>query len=156
VLKIRIITLGKYKEQGFISLEKEYLKRLSSFAKVVIDELPEIGYGKNANTDQIKEKEARLIEARLPKGAIVILLEEKGSLRTSKELASFVGRLSSLGQELVFVLGSGLGLHESLRKVSNYQLSLSPLTFTHNFARVLLLEQLYRSFMIDAQRPYHK
>ena len=156
MVKATIICLGKYKEKAFLELEKEYLKRLKTFAKVSVIELSEVPYRDGQDIDQIKLKEAKLIEARIPKSAIVMILEEKAQSRNSVELAKFLERLSSLGQELVFVIGSGVGLHESVRGLSNYQLSLSPLTFTHNFARVLLLEQLYRSFMITSGRKYHK
>ncbi len=156
MLKIRIITLGKFKEPAFRELEKEYLKRLSPFAKVKVIELAEVPYRASDDMARAKAKEAELIKRNLPEGAIVILLEEKGKLRGSKELATFLERLGSLGQELVFVIGSGAGLDPSLREVCNYQISLSPLTFTHNFARVLLEEQIYRVCTIIAGKEYHK
>lgn len=156
MLKIRIIALGKFKEKAFVQLEKEYLKRLSPFAKVKLVELSEIGYKKNQNPEDIKEKEAEIIAKALPGDAIVILLEEKGQLRGSKDFAAFLERTGSFGQELVFVIGSGLGLHKSLKYLSNYQISLSPLTFTHNFARVLLEEQIYRACTIINGKEYHK
>ncbi len=156
MLKISIICLGKFKEKAFVELEKEYLKRLSAFAKVNVVELKEVPYREGQDVDAIKLKEAALIQNQIPDNAIVIILEEKGTVRNSKEFASFFGRIASLGQELIFVLGSGIGLHDSLRAISNYQIALSPLTFTHNFARVLLEEQLYRAFMINNGRAYHK
>lgn len=84
------------------------------------------------------------------------MLEEKGTLRNSTEFAANYDRLSSLGQELVFVLGSGVGLHESLKDLANYSISLSPLTFPHNLARILLLEQIYRACTIINGKEYHK
>lgn len=156
MIKVTIICLGKYKEKAFLELEKEYLKRLRPFAKVKVVELPEVPYRDGQDLDRVKEKEAEAVKKHIPASAIVVLLEEKAPKRTSEELAKFLDRLGSLGQELVFVIGSGVGLHESLRQLSNHQISLSPLTFTHNFARVLLLEQLYRSLMISSGRKYHK
>jgi 23S rRNA (pseudouridine1915-N3)-methyltransferase len=156
MFKIRIITLGKFKEKAFVDLEKEYLKRLSPFAKIKIVEIPEIGYGKNQDVEKIKEQEAEKIISQLPKDGIVILLEEKGTLRDSKNFAFFLERTGGLGKELVFVLGSGLGLSPILKPYSNYNISLSPLTFTHNFARVLLEEQIYRGCTILAKKEYHK
>ena len=156
MIKLTIICLGKYKEKAFLELEKEYLKRLKTFAKVNIQELPEVPYQDGQDIDRIKEKEAEQVKKYIPKNSIVLLLEEKATQRNSEDLAKFLDRLTSLGQELVFVIGSGVGLHESLRGLSNYQISLSPLTFTHNFARVLLLEQIYRSQMISSGRKYHK
>ncbi len=154
--KITIICLGKFKEQAYKDLEKEYLKRLSPFAKVKVVELSEQSYGKNPDLDRIKLKEAEAITKHLPASAIVILLEEKGSLRNSKDFAQFLERVGSLGQELVFVIGSGIGLHDSLKHVSNYKISLSPLTFPHNMARILLEEQIYRACTILSGKEYHK
>lgn len=156
MFKIKIIALGKFKEQAYKELEAEFLKRLSPFAKVKIIELPEVGYGKNQGTEQIKEKEAEKIIKQLPEDCVVILLEEKGNLRNSKDFAGFLERIGSLNKELVFVIGSGIGLHSSLKQYSNYSISLSPLTFPHNMARVLLEEQIYRACTILAGKEYHK
>ena len=156
MFKIRVVTLGKFKERAFLDLEKEYLKRLSPFAKIKIAELPEIPYRGNGDIERTKQQEAEKIIKQLPEGGIVILLEEKGTLRNSKEFAAFLERTGGLGKELVFVLGSGVGLHESLKNYSNYSISLSPLTFTHNFARVLLEEQIYRACTIIRGKDYHK
>ena len=156
MFKIKIIVLGKLKEQAYKDLEKEFLKRLSPFAKVKVVELPEVSYGKNFDIEKVKEKEAESIVKQLPDDGIIILLEEKGTLRDSKEFAKFVERLGGMGREMVFVLGSGVGLHESLHQYSNYVISLSQLTFPHNLARILLEEQLYRACTILAGKEYHK
>src|SRR5450631_1941153 len=120
MFKIKIITLGKFKEKAYVDLENEFLKRLSPFAKVKVIELPEIGYGKNQDVEKIKEQEAEKIIKQLPDGAVVILLEEKGALRNSLDFAGFLERIGSLNKELVFVIGSGIGLHGSLKQYSNY------------------------------------
>lgn len=156
MLKIKIIALGKFKEQAYADLEKEFLKRLSPFAKIKLLELPEVGYGKNFDVEKIKIQEAEKIIRQLPADGVVILLEEKGTLRNSQDFANFLQRLGGLGKELVFVIGSGVGLHSSLHQYSNYSLSLSPLTFPHNMARVILEEQIYRACTILAGKDYHK
>ena len=156
MFKIKIIALGKFKEQAYKELEAEYLKRLSPFAKIKVIELPEIGYGKNQEVEKIKEQEAEKIIKQLPQDGIVILLEEKGALRGSKDFSIFLERTGGLGKELVFVIGSGIGLHSSLKSYSNYSISLSPLTFPHNMARVILEEQIYRACTILAGKEYHK
>ena len=156
MLKIKIICVGKFKEKSFIELEKEYLKRIRPFAKLKLIELSEVSYKTNDVINVVKLKEAELIKKHIPSNAIIILLEEKGSLRNSVEFANFINRVGNLGQELTFIIGSGVGLHESMRFVSNYQISLSSLTFTHNFARVLLEEQLYRACTIINNKTYHK
>ena len=106
--------------------------------------------------EKIKEQEAEKIVKQLDEGAVVILLEEKGTLRNSKEFANFLERAGGIGRELIFVIGSGIGLHDSLKQYSNYTISLSPLTFPHNMARVLLEEQIYRACSILAGKEYHK
>ncbi len=156
MFKIKIIALGKFKEKAYRELEAEFLKRLSPFAKVKLVELPEVGYGKNQDVEKIKEQEAKKVIKQLPENAVIILLEEKGTLRNSKDLAVFLERVGGLGKELVFVIGSGIGLHQSLHQYSNYSISLSPLTFPHNMARVLLEEQIYRACTILAGKEYHK
>jgi len=156
MLKLKIICLGKFKEKAFLELEQEYLKRLRPFAKVKLIELPEVSYRGSDDLDRVKQKEAELIQKHLSDSASVVLLEEKGTLRNSKDFANFLERIGGLGQEIIFVLGSGIGLHNSLSVLSNYQISLSPLTFPHNFARVLLEEQLYRACTIIARKEYHK
>ncbi len=154
--KIKIIVLGKFKEKAYKELEAEFLKRLSPFAKISVLELAEIGYGKNPDLDKVKQQEAQKIIKSLPTNSIIILLEEKGTLRDSKDFSKFIERVGSLGKELVFVIGSGIGLHSSLKEYANYSISLSPLTFPHNLARIILEEQLYRACMILGNREYHK
>lgn len=156
MIKATIIVLGKYKESGYIQLEKEFLKRLSPFGKIKVIELPEESYTDKDDFEQVKQKEAQKILKVLPKGGIVILMQEKGTLYNSVEYAKVLERLSSLGHELVFVLGSGIGLHNSLQEVANYSHSLSKLTFPHNLARIILLEQIYRAGTIIAKKNYHK
>lgn len=157
MLKIKIICLGKLKEKAYIELEKEYLKRLSPFAKVKVVELAEVSYRSEDAANKAKLKEADLVVKQLPRdGGIVILLEENGQERDSVGFAEFLERVGGLGEEIVFVLGSGIGLHESLKEYSNYTISLSKLTFPHNFARILLEEQIYRACTIINRKAYHK
>jgi 23S rRNA (pseudouridine1915-N3)-methyltransferase len=156
MFKIKIIALGKFKEKAYRELEAEFLKRLSPFTKIKVIELPEIGYSKNQDLEKIKQQEAEKIIKQLPESGVVILLEEKGTLRNSKDFAGFLERVGGLGKELVFVIGSGIGLHESMHQYSNYSISLSPLTFPHNMARIILEEQIYRAGTILAGKEYHK
>ena len=156
MFKIRIIALGKFKEKAYLELEKEYLKRLRPYARISVLDLPEVPYRVHDDLNIIKEKEAEKIIKQLPENGIVILLEEKGIARNSHDFAQFLQRTGGLGKELVFVIGSGIGLHESLKQYSNYSISLSPLTFPHNMARVILEEQIYRACTILANKEYHK
>lgn len=154
--KATIICLGKFKEKAYKELEQEFLKRLSPFAKVETIELPEESYSVKDDLDKIRLKEAEKIKKHLPQAGIIILLDEVGTERSSRDFANNIDRLTSLGQELVFVLGSGIGLHSSLKEVSNYMMSLSKMTFPHNLARIILLEQLYRAATINSGKEYHK
>ena len=154
--KFTIICLGKLKEKAFKDLEKEYLKRLSPFTKINLIELQDVSHGTSDDPERVKLKEAEKIKSQIPKGSIVLLLEERGKQRDSVQFASFIERIGSIGQEVVFIIGGGLGLHDSLKEVSNYSISLSPLTFTHNFSRILLEEQLYRAITIINGKAYHK
>ena len=156
MLKIKIIALGKLKEPAYRDLEREFLKRLSPFAKLKLVELAEVPYGKNFDLERVKEQESLVIAKNLPDDGIIILLEEKGILRNSHDFAKFIERLGGMGRELVFVLGSGIGLHKSLYQYSNHVISFSLLTFPHNLARILLEEQIYRSCTILAGKAYHK
>ncbi len=156
MFKIKIIVLGKFKEQAYKDLEKEFLKRLSPFAKIKLVELPEVSYGKNPDLEKIKEQEAKNIIKQLDENAVTILLEEKGTERDSRDFAKFLERIGGIGREMIFVLGSGIGLHASLQQYSNYTISLSQLTFPHNLARILLEEQIYRACTILAGKEYHK
>ncbi len=156
MLKIKIICLGKLKEKAYSELEKEYLKRLSPFAKLKIIELAEVPYRNASEIEKVKAKESELIKNHISKDSIVILLEEKGKLRNSIDFANFLERIGNLGQEIVFVIGSSVGLHATLQEVTNYSISLSLLTFPHNFARILLEEQIYRAGTILSGKEYHK
>ena len=156
MFKIRIIALGKLKEQAYKDLGKEFLKRLSPFAKISLVELAEVSYGKNFDTEKVKEQEAEIIIKHLPDDGVIILLEEKGTVRNSVDFAKFIERLGTTGRELVFVIGSGIGLSKSLHQYSNYSISLSLLTFPHNLARIILEEQIYRACTILAGKEYHK
>ena len=156
MFKARIICLGKFKETGFTQLEREYIKRLRPYCKLTIDELKEVSYKTTGEVEQVKSQEAEMVLKRVPKDAVVILLEEHGTIRNSKDFAIYIERITSLGRELVFVIGSSVGLHSSLKERANHTVSLSPLTFTHNFARVLLEEQLYRACTIAHGKEYHK
>lgn len=156
MLKITIIAIGKFKEQAYKELEKEYFKRLSPFAKIKIVEIPEVPYRSVSDMERAKKIESEKIIRQLKTEAVVVLLEEKGTLRNSKEFAIFLERIGGLGREICFVIGSGIGLDPSLKQYSHHSISLSPLTFPHNMARVILEEQIYRACTILVGKEYHK
>lgn len=156
MFKLKIICLGKFKEKAFVDLEREYLKRLRLYAKITIEELKEVSYKTTGDIERVRAEEAEMVLKRIPKDAIIIVLDEKGVVRGSVDFSQFLSRLISINREIVCVIGSGAGIDKSLRQAANHVVSLSPLTFTHNFARVLLEEQIYRACTIMEGKEYHK
>ncbi len=158
MLHIKLICLGKLKENFWKDAEAEYLKRLQAFAKVEIVELKEESFDEKMSVEIIRLKEAEKIKTVLEKikDATIIVLDEHGkqfsSVNFSKHLFELAGRGSG---EFVFVIGGPLGLDDSILKMSNLKLSFSSFTFTHQMIRVFLFEQIYRAMMIEANRQYH-
>lgn len=157
MLHFHIICLGKLKEKFWLEAEGEYLKRLTAFAKVTIHELKEISFSEKDPAEFVKQKEAEKIIEELAKipATYVWALEEKGAQFNSPELAKKLSNLSNENNSFTFILGGPLGLHPSVVNQAHATLSLSPFTFTHQMARVILLEQLYRAQMIGTGRTYH-
>lgn len=159
-MKITLITVGKIKERYFEDAIKEYAKRLSRYCKLdiiqVADEKTPDGAGE-AQERQIKEKEGQRILSNIKEGAYVIALAIEGTMLSSEELAARIQKLGVDGTgHIVFVIGGSLGLSEEVMKRADYALSFSRMTFPHQMMRVVLLEQIYRSWRIIAGEPYHK
>ena len=162
MLHITIISVGKLKEQYWKDAEKEYLKRLSAFAKVEIKELKEESFTEKDNVEMIKQKEAEKIKDAIPKDSLVIALDKEGKQYSSEKLSEFfhnetMGQPACAGRRnnVTLIIGGPLGLHSSILQLFQQRLSLSSLTFTHQMSRVILLEQIYRGFMIKENRKYH-
>lgn len=143
--KINIVCVGKIKEEYFRSAVEEYVKRLSRFAKVTITELAE---GKS-----LAEEGVRIMAA--SKGYKIALCVE-GEKLSSENLASEIKKLCDRGEEITFIIGSSCGLDGKVKELSDFKLSFSDMTFPHRLMRVILLEQVYRAFMINAGSEYHK
>lgn len=137
--------MGKIKEEYLRSAIAEYLKRLSRFAKVEIKELPE---GKS-----LKEEAEPLLKA--AKGYKIALCVE-GERLSSEEFAKKIKTLCDAGKEISLIIGSSCGLDGSVKEKSDFKLSFSSMTFPHQLMRVILLEQVYRAFMINSGSEYHK
>ena len=153
MLSIKLICVGRLKEQFYTDAANEYIKRLSAFCKLEIIEIPEQG----AQIATALEKERVKIEAKLPDNAKVIALCIEGREIDSDGLAELLSDFTGHGtSRLCFVIGGSNGLHESIKEAADIKLSLSRMTFPHNLARVLLLEQLYRALSINAGGKYHK
>lgn len=159
-MKIRVITVGKVKEKFFRDALEEYSKRLSKYCNLEIvevhDEMTPDG-ASEGQTRQILEKEASRIMAVIKDTDYVITLEIEGKKLTSEKLAEKISDITVHGSSsIAFVIGGSLGLDESVKQRSNYALSFSDMTFPHQLMRVILLEQIYRAFKINAHEPYHK
>lgn len=159
-MKITLVAVGKIKEQFFADAIKEYEKRLSRYCRLetiqVADEKTPDGAGE-ALENQIKEKEGQRILAQIRDGAYVIALAVEGRMLDSEELAGKLGQLGVEGvSQIVFVIGGSLGLSKRVMERADYALSFSRMTFPHQLMRVILLEQVYRSYRILNHQPYHK
>lgn len=159
-MKITLITVGKIKEKYFKDAIAEYQKRLSRYCKLdiveVADEMTPDKAGE-ALAAQIKAIEGERILKKIPESAYVVTLEIKGESVTSEQLAEKMKTLFVKGvSHIVFIIGGSLGLTESVSDRADYKLSFSRMTFPHQLMRVVLLEQIYRSFRINANEPYHK
>ncbi|MEE1015242.1 MAG: 23S rRNA (pseudouridine(1915)-N(3))-methyltransferase RlmH [Lachnospiraceae bacterium] len=159
-MKITLITVGKIKEKYFTDAIAEYAKRLSRYCKLeiveVADEKTPDGVSE-AIENQIKEKEGDRILAKVPDGAYVVALAIEGKQLDSEELADKMEKWNVNGvSHLVFIIGGSLGLTPKVLNRADFKLSFSKMTFPHQLMRVILLEQIYRSFRIRNNEPYHK
>ena len=159
-MKITLIAVGKIKERYFEDAIREYSKRLSRYCRLeiiqVADEKTPDG-ASEALEEQIKEKEGRRILDQIREGAYVIALAVEGKQLDSLELAARMERLAVEGKsQLVFLIGGSLGLSKEVMRRADFALSFSAMTFPHQLMRVILLEQIYRSFRIMRGEPYHK
>ena len=159
-MKITIITVGKIKEKYLKDAIAEYTKRLSKYCKLEIVEVADEKTPDNASEvveDSIRSKEAERILKYVKDDAFVITLEINGKQLTSEELAKKIDTLGIQGHShIIFIIGGSIGLGKEVLAKSNYALSFSKMTFPHQLMRVILLEQIYRSYRIIHGEPYHK
>ena len=159
-MNIHIICVGKLKEKFYTEAAAEYAKRLGAYCRLTITELPEERLPQNPSQGEIDaalEREAGAILARLPKGAAVTALCVEGKPCSSEELAARLAAWAGGGRStLAFLIGGSYGLHPSVKARADWKLSMSPMTFPHHLARVMLLEQIYRGFKINEGSQYHK
>ena len=159
-MKITIITVGKIKEKYLKDAIAEYSKRLSRYCKLEILEVADEKTPDGASEiveENIREKEGERSLKLITEDAYVITLEISGKMLTSEELADRIETLGIQGKShLVFVIGGSIGLGREVLRRSDYALSFSKMTFPHQLMRVILLEQIYRSYRIINGEPYHK
>ena len=159
-MKITLITVGKIKEKYLKDAIAEYSKRLSRYCKLEILEVADEKTPDGASEiveENIREKEGERILKLIKEDAYVITLEISGKMLNSEELADRIETLGIQGKShLVFVIGGSIGLGREVLRRSDYALSFSKMTFPHQLMRVILLEQIYRSYRIINGEPYHK
>lgn len=159
-MRIRLITVGKIKEKFYVQAIQEYCKRLSRYCKLEIVEVADEKTPDHASETvetQIKDKEGERILKALKDDSYVIALAIEGKMRSSEELAARIEQLGIGGEShLVFIIGGSLGLSKAVLDRADEKLSFSAMTFPHQLMRVILLEQIYRSYRIIHNEPYHK
>ena len=160
MVSVTLICVGKMKEKFYIEAAAEYVKRLSAYCKLNIVELPEQKLPQSPTQGEIDAalaREADAIRAKLPPSSSLVAMCIEGKMRSSEELAKLVSDWEqSSAKHLVFLIGGSYGLHPSIKQEAWVKLSMSPMTFPHHLARVMLLEQVYRAFKIQEGSGYHK
>lgn len=155
-MRISIVCVGRLKERFWSDAAREYLDRLRPYASVRVIEVPDRDHT-GLGTDRALSLEAADIRRTLPTDAHVVCLDRSGAAHDSESFASWLADRSHAGsRHLVFVIGGSVGLAPEVLQRADEVVSLGPLTFPHNLARIIVLEQLYRAFKICRGEPYHK
>ena len=146
-MKITLITVGKLKEKFLVDGVNEYLKRIKNFCKIEIREIAEC---------RTVEDEGKKLLAQIPRESFLIVLDVAGVELSSEELAEKISALTLRGVvSITFLIGGAFGLSDEVRQAADFRLSLSRMTFTHQLARLIVVEQIYRAFKINRNEPYH-
>ena len=158
--RVTVLCVGKLKEKFYLEAAAEYVKRLQRFCKLELVELPESRLPESPSPAEVQRAlaaEAVAIRERLPRGGAIIALCIEGKPCSSVELSRRMEELAVAGKtQLTFLIGGSVGLDESLKRQADWRLSMSPMTFPHHLARIMLLEQIYRAYQISAGTKYHK
>lgn len=160
MFEITLITVGKLKEKFYLSAAAEYEKRLKGYCQFELLELPEVRLPENPSNAEINaglEKEAEQILAKIPKGAWFCTMTPEGKLLSSEALAEQLHKVKVSGKSSAcFLIGSSFGIAKRVKEKADFKLSMSPMTFPHHLARIMVMEQLYRAEAIQAGSKYHK
>lgn len=155
-MKISIYAIGKLKAQHWQRAALEYQKRLRHYVDLKVFEIRDARPGKKTAA-QIAAEESQAMRDALPDGTYQIVVDRRGTSLSSEALAAFLARETVAGRrEIAFCLGGSVGFTDAMLQTADFVLSLSPMTFPHELARVILLEQLYRAFTIIRNEKYHK
>ena len=158
-MRFYVVCIGKLKDAYLREGVAEFVKRMRPYGGITITELNESKIGdKPSDVDRkqvVAEEGDRLLKA-VPKNAYTVLLDVYGKTMSSEELAKTVSKLEVDGvSDMAFIIGGAFGVSDTLRQTANYKLSFSPMTFTHQMVRLLLVEQIYRASKINRNEPYH-
>ena len=160
MVSVNLICVGKMKEQFLKDACAEYAKRLNAFSKLSIIELDEFRLPENPSDSQIDSAlsdEARRISTKIDSDSFVVAMCIEGKTMSSEKLAEKMAETINFGSgRFTFIIGGSCGLSNEIKQRADLKLSMSPMTFPHHLARVMLLEQIYRAFMINANTRYHK
>lgn len=156
-MNIKIIAVGKIKEQYLKDAIKEYEKRLMSFCSFSVIEVVAEQINDESLCEKYKEIEADRILQNIKQNSYIITLEIKGKSFSSESFAQKIKDISNEGiNDVVFIIGGANGLHKKVSDIATLKISFSQMTFTHQMIRLLLIEQIYRAFKINANEPYHR
>lgn len=156
-MNIKIIAVGKLKETYIKSATDEYIKRLSPFYRLSVEEISAEQIIDETLAEKYKKTEAEKILSKIKQNSYVITLEINGKMLSSEDFAQKLKEITTGGiNELCFIIGGANGLHYSVCERANLKLSFSKMTFTHQMIRILLVEQIYRAAKINANEHYHR
>ena len=158
-MKFHVVCIGKLKDAYLRDGVAEFVKRMRSYGGIAITELNESKIGdkpSDADRKQVVIEEGQRLLKAVPKSAYTVLLDVYGKTMSSEQLAAMVSQLEVDGiSDMAFIIGGAFGVSDELRQVVKSKLSFSPMTFTHQMVRLLLVEQIYRSAKINRKEPYH-
>ncbi len=156
-MNIKILAVGKIKEQFFKSAIAEFEKRLKPYCSLSVVEVQAENIYDESLAEKYKETEAEKLLQYIKQDSFLVTLEIKGKNLSSEEFAKKIKEISSSGiNEIIFVIGGANGLHTKILERSNFKLSFSKMTFTHQMIRLILIEQIYRAYKINLNEPYHR
>ena len=158
-MRFYVVCIGKLKDAYLRDGVAEFVKRMRPYGGITITELNESKIGdkpSDADRKQVVDEEGERLLKAVPKNAYTVLLDVYGKTMSSEDLAKTVAKLEVDGiSEMSFIIGGAFGVSEALRQSVDYKLSFSPMTFTHQIVRLLLVEQIYRASKINRNEPYH-
>ena len=158
-MRFYVVCIGKLKDAYLRDGVAEFVKRMRPYGGITITELNERKIGdkpSDADRKQVVDEEGERLLKAVPKNAYTVLLDVYGKTMSSEDLAKTVAKLEVDGvSDMAFIIGGAFGVSEALRQSVNYKLSFSPMTFTHQMVRLLLVEQIYRASKINRNEPYH-